>query len=961
MAYTPIKAKSTGASGKYKTFKRGESGTKSGTGGGKAKEKSSYAQVESARTGGGSSGGYTLPGGAKVEPKAETSYPAVAAEREKLVKEAAAAGTATTKQEREASRVNISQDKNFQAYSRATEEYNTSLKRQGIQNAGEYFAAVRGERSPRETSYQEVREELKRRRQALQNAPEPPLFLKEKVYTAQELGARERAVIKVAEFVVQKEAERAERYAAFEERIAPLNIFQRGAAKVGYAVGVGFGETLASTAAKAFVFTGALMSDSLRPLATTEAKRAAGETVEVLKEEYNPRTVKGITNIGLTALAIYGLGRYRAAQRANAKSAVLGEPVVSDKVKSKFNLADKDVSPASGKVVSTASETARYTKTGEQVTALKGGKSSVSGDVLTERGTVTIPKRGKTASVLYPERPGAKVTISYAGVGGEGITTTTRRGILYNYERVSYVKTPPRTVGQRYLNPPKPEVISEYYKINRLTGKRSYLGASKSPNTAELKLLEPQSPQTETFKRDGVAPRRVERTTQLTEGLGKKRAGLKLEIKSETITSTEAASVPSAKPGALKAPAQQPGATVTKTPEGMDVTPFKTKIKLSKTPSKAAQPKQEVTLDLEKPSVSTKTPALIETKTRQATQSRVRLSFNNRNIVKVTDTPNFRVTRFATAEEERRLLTVRVKPNAPSTPRRLLTLKVQPETVLRTVNVPQVQQPAPVPVPELALPPDVKNAAGGVVFAPPIARARTQLAPPRLEAQPTPQPKPILQGDIKTDYRREIAAPPTRRQLAEAQPKPVLIGEIGLKKKLEARAVQSQTPKPIQQPEQIPALITEPIQRGETIPQQIIRLQPKKPREPSPPVFGGGFFDTPEPETKSGGLFTTLVRRRGKFQAIGTSPTEKAAQRLGELSVKETAAASFKVTSGGEALELAPSFGFTRSKRERGVILQPRERRIKTAGEKSEITFKGIRETKARKGRKRAFNLFGGL
>jgi len=58
MALKPTKPKSKGASGKYKTYARGEKGTASGTGGGTPQSKSSYPKVESARQGGGSGGSY---------------------------------------------------------------------------------------------------------------------------------------------------------------------------------------------------------------------------------------------------------------------------------------------------------------------------------------------------------------------------------------------------------------------------------------------------------------------------------------------------------------------------------------------------------------------------------------------------------------------------------------------------------------------------------------------------------------------------------------------------------------------------------------------------------------------------------------------------------------------------------------------------------------------------------------
>jgi hypothetical protein len=47
--------------------------------------------------------------------------------------------------------------------------------------------------------------------------------------------------------------------------------------------------------------------------------------------------------------------------------------------------------------------------------------------------------------------------------------------------------------------------------------------------------------------------------------------------------------------------------------------------------------------------------------------------------------------------------------------------------------------------------------------------------------------------------------------------------------------------------------------------------------------------------------------------------------------------------------------GFIKSKKEKGVVVQPRESRISSRGEKEEITMKGLRTLRSKKG----FN-FGG-
>lgn len=90
--------------------------------------------------------------------------------------------------------------------------------------------------------------------------------------------------------------------------------------------------------------------------------------------------------------------------------------------------------------------------------------------------------------------------------------------------------------------------------------------------------------------------------------------------------------------------------------------------------------------------------------------------------------------------------------------------------------------------------------------------------------------------------------------------------------------------------------------------------------------------------------FTLSVRRRGTFEQVGSFGTLKDAYAKGFSVLKNTAAASFKVLTKGESESKEPlPFGFRLSKREKGVVIQKRGFRIGTAGEKREITYKGIR------------------
>ena len=109
------------------------------------------------------------------------------------------------------------------------------------------------------------------------------------------------------------------------------------------------------------------------------------------------------------------------------------------------------------------------------------------------------------------------------------------------------------------------------------------------------------------------------------------------------------------------------------------------------------------------------------------------------------------------------------------------------------------------------------------------------------------------------------------------------------------------------------------------------------------------FFNVPEqPVFFIKNRYAAMVRRKGRFIPVGIFSDAQKAFARGESIVKNTAAASFKVES-SDALGLAkaaaqvtPSI-FYRSKKERGVFIQRREKRISTAGEKAEISFKGIR------------------
>ena len=113
--------------------------------------------------------------------------------------------------------------------------------------------------------------------------------------------------------------------------------------------------------------------------------------------------------------------------------------------------------------------------------------------------------------------------------------------------------------------------------------------------------------------------------------------------------------------------------------------------------------------------------------------------------------------------------------------------------------------------------------------------------------------------------------------------------------------------------------------------------------------------------------YKVSVRRRGLFRPIGIVRGAARAFLLGKKEVGRTAAASFKVEPlhGLEdlsrvAARILPRHIFRRSKVDRDIFVERREKRIKSPGEKREITRKGLWTLKQKGSKKRrGFNLFG--
>ena len=625
---------------KYKTYARGEAGTKSGTGGGtptttptnatRSTSTSSYTNVQSA-TGQATPGTtYTTPTGATVTTQEKTSYTAVASERERLVKEAEAKGTATTQQSKEAAKTTY-YDPNYKTYVESVNERSNALKRQGIQTGAEYFAAVQGETSPRQTSYENVKRELdenkrikeRARQAALAAAPiYPTAYITDTKYydgkgNVWELGTREKAVIATAEKVEQLEQARAERYQAFEARTENIPWYYGGVitkygSRISYAVGVGYGETLASVAAKTFIYVGAATSPILKDYAKQGATEAYENTKTELAYQYDPTTARGWGNIALTAGSIYLLGKYRAQQRNQAKAAAQQGTQAPDKITNKFNIKrdrqgnlKTDASDTTIRTTTTQETTARNQKLGEVTTNIYKPDAD---EIITEKTTLTTPS--KQASIGYPDRPNAKVTITYAQQDGTQVTTTNVKGLFYNYERETI------TTGGTSQ--------SYYYKINKITGQKTYVGTR--PTTTGNEFLT-----TETITRgkpiietkEGVNAAGYKETDITTQTSYAKKGGVRIDTTTQTESITTSRTTPSQRP-----PKEARGMIVEQTPDGLDATPFTTKVQISTEPTIVKQPNQQINIDAAKPSITRTTPELLNTEQQVNQVSVSKLTFN---------------------------------------------------------------------------------------------------------------------------------------------------------------------------------------------------------------------------------------------------------------------------------------------------------------------------------------------
>jgi hypothetical protein len=133
----------------------------------------------------------------------------------------------------------------------------------------------------------------------------------------------------------------------------------------------------------------------------------------------------------------------------------------------------------------------------------------------------------------------------------------------------------------------------------------------------------------------------------------------------------------------------------------------------------------------------------------------------------------------------------------------------------------------------------------------------------------------------------------------------------------------------------------------------------KNPPPPKPPsIFKTTIGNS---EKKQEGGFSLFVRKGGKFIQSGVFGSQETAFSVGQNIIQQTARASFKVVALGNFGKVSPSGinndVFYSSKKESGVFIQKREKRISSPGEKAEITYRGLSIQKERRGNK-GFKIF---
>lgn len=198
--------------------------------------------------------------------------------------------------------------------------------------------------------------------------------------------------------------------------------------------------------------------------------------------------------------------------------------------------------------------------------------------------------------------------------------------------------------------------------------------------------------------------------------------------------------------------------------------------------------------------------------------------------------------------------------------------------------------------------------------------------------------------------------------------KPIEKIDLDINQNIIIKQDSSQIPKVRQKQEQLQEQILIPFYKTVTTQKTIETVNPSieiaeipdPELPPPPPEFKKGFGFG---EKKKGGQYTLLVRREGSFKPIGQKQDLVSALKLGKKIISTTAAASFKITGGsfGDIQQASRNIlsdkQFYTSKKDRSIFIEKKEKRIKSAGELGEITFKGLSTIK-RKRKSRGFSIF---
>jgi len=101
---------------------------------------------------------------------------------------------------------------------------------------------------------------------------------------------------------------------------------------------------------------------------------------------------------------------------------------------------------------------------------------------------------------------------------------------------------------------------------------------------------------------------------------------------------------------------------------------------------------------------------------------------------------------------------------------------------------------------------------------------------------------------------------------------------------------------------------------------------------------------TPDPDDSEDfrGEFSALVKSGGSFREVGRFDTKEAALSASKQVADQTASQSIRVTKDGERLSLEAGGEFRRSESERDTLVERDDSLIDTAGEKQDITLKGL-------------------